>query len=352
MDALTGIDFVVEGVCEDTSYKPLELKVTLEFNTGVRYAGHVSRLIAMIMDVEHAVMIKSMIQSFQNHHGRQLKIGLPGWGRWIPWYTPLKRRMIQTIIFTWTIFSIIWAMTQLYQHFTLFRHLIKHLYGKVYHHVAPIWEKFGLMDLWLSCKELLLVLVEPMQVLFVAISSPLYRLVGIFWKMLLSMYRVMVMPVQSILSFVQYGLSPVFAMVRSIWQVAYIFLKTILYPLQVIWRILYMPVQLLYTIVKEPLSKLFHVIKVPFRVAVDLTSKVLSKSSSMEIDVQHERIEKIRRIAQNNTKAVAMGLKRLKPDFLEAKNVVMETMIETSEDECTVESHFTIPHQGIKNKHI
>lgn len=103
---------------------------------------------------------------------KKLREGLPDWTPYVPHrvYTPAVRRLIESVITLYTIFSILWAMWQLYRHVDFIRAYVQPIIDALKYHVE-------LMD---KCIQFLNSLFEEMTKQWLAYFKPVYVILSSF----------------------------------------------------------------------------------------------------------------------------------------------------------------------------
>ena len=114
---------------------------------------------------------------------KKLREGLPDWTPYIPHrvYTPAVRRLIESVITLYTIFSILWAVWQLYRHVDFIRAYVQPIIDTLKYHVQ-------LLD---KCIQFLNSLFEEMTKQWLAYVTPGYVILSLFASPLIAAGREM-----------------------------------------------------------------------------------------------------------------------------------------------------------------
>ena len=361
LSSLSGLDLQTQGLSEGTTYLPLSMKLTLEFliPLSLHIKGHdyVSNIISFRFDLDKTQSLKPILLQLRKKRPG-LKMGLPVWAPWIPSYTPQRRKTIQMILLLWTIISIIWALCQLYQHIQLFRAVIQYTVNGIYTRFQPLWDAlfftFGIsVDLLYA---LLQPLVEPLHVVIVTVSTPLYHLFTSLWTVSKSLYEVVIIPFTALWSTCSLLLgtflapfstlfttlmTPITSLVTTLWSISSTvvgscstLLGTLLTPVSTlllnigescgtVWKTLIVPARALWLQFKVPFAVLWKMLSGPFMVLWNTIYKsfvsifgnvftairapvhavwkfvhtILSNASTFEYDAQKEKLAVIGRLA-------------------------------------------------------
>lgn len=316
---VTGLDLQVQGLSEGTTYLPLTARLTIEFDQPlpiwIKGTEYRSMILSLKFDLDTVGELKSIVQRLQEYHGRKLKHGLPPWASWVPGYSPRRRRIIQTVLLLWTIFSVIWAFFQLYQHFKLFREVIAYVSDIIRLKFKPVWNVVHYLvgNTMYYVKAVLHPYLDPLHVLFVTASTPVLRIVSFYWSICKSVYQLLYLPLYAFGNGIYMVLSAVLSPFLVIYQyISAIFGaigRSLLVPANTLWQFFRVPILSLWMLIRIPgillyeliFSILLPKIKAPLLVLYRICTNLVSKASRFEYDVQKERIAKIQRFAQRKS---------------------------------------------------
>lgn len=149
----------------------------------------------------------------------KLREGLPDWTPYIPHrvYTPAVRRLIESVITLYTIFSILWAMWQLYRHVDFIRAYVQPIIDALKYHVE-------LMD---KCIQFLNSLFEEMTKQWLAYFKPVYVILSSFASPLIAIGQETWSVVLSISAAFAVIFQPLYLLFEPLFKVIYtVFIKT------------------------------------------------------------------------------------------------------------------------------
>ena len=150
---------------------------------------------------------------------KKLREGLPDWTPYIPHrvYTPTVRRIIELVITLYTIFSILWAVWQLYRHVDFIRAYIQPIIDALKYHVE-------LMD---KCIQFLNKLFEEMTDQWLAYVKPGYVILSSFASPLITVGREMWSVIYSISLAFAVVFQPLYHVFEPLFKFFYLlFIKT------------------------------------------------------------------------------------------------------------------------------
>lgn len=150
---------------------------------------------------------------------KKLREGLPDWTPYIPHrvYTPAVRRLIELVITLYTIFSILWAVWQLYRHVDFIRAYVQPIIDTLKYHVE-------LMD---KCIQFLNSLFEEMTNQWLAYVKPGYVILSSFASPLIAVGREMWTAFVSISAAFAVIFQPLYHVFEPLFKVIYmVFIKT------------------------------------------------------------------------------------------------------------------------------
>ena len=150
---------------------------------------------------------------------KKLREGLPDWTPYIPHrvYTPAVRKLIESVITLYTIFSILWAVWQLYRHVDFIRAYVQPIIDALKYHVE-------LMD---KCIQFLNSLFEEMTKQWLAYVKPGYVILSSFASPLIAVGREIWSAFVSISTAFAVIFQPVYNVFEPIFNVLYmVFIKT------------------------------------------------------------------------------------------------------------------------------
>ena len=150
---------------------------------------------------------------------KKLREGLPDWTPYIPHrvYTPAVRRVIELVITLYTIFSILWAVWQLYRHVDFIRAYIQPIIDALKYHVQ-------LMD---QCIQFLNNLFEEMTNQWLAYVKPGYVILSSFASPLIAVGREMWSVIYSISLAFAVVFQPLYHIFEPVFKfVCVVFIKT------------------------------------------------------------------------------------------------------------------------------
>ncbi|XP_020615934.1 uncharacterized protein LOC110053955 [Orbicella faveolata] len=150
---------------------------------------------------------------------KKLREGLPDWTPYIPHrvYTPAVRKLIESVITLYTIFSILWAVWQLYRHVDFIRAYVQPIIDTLKYHVE-------LMD---KCIQFLNSLFEEMTKQWLAYVKPGYVILSSFASPLIAVGREMWTAFVSISAAFALFFQPLYHVFEPLFKVIYmVFIKT------------------------------------------------------------------------------------------------------------------------------
>ena len=150
---------------------------------------------------------------------KKLREGLPDWTPYIPHrvYTPTVRRLIESVITLYTIFSILWAVWQLYRHVDFIRAYVQPIIDTLKYHVE-------LMD---KCIQFLNSLFEEMTKQWLAYVKPGYVILSSFASPLIAVGQEMWTAFVSISAAFAVLFQPLYHAFEPLFKVIYmVFIKT------------------------------------------------------------------------------------------------------------------------------
>lgn len=118
---------------------------------------------------------------------KKLREGLPDWTPYIPHrvYTPAVRRLIELIITLYTIFSILWAVWQLYRHVDFIRAYVQPFIDALKYHVELMDKCIQFLNsLFEEMTDQWLAYVKPGYVILSSFASPLITAGREFWSII------------------------------------------------------------------------------------------------------------------------------------------------------------------------
>lgn len=357
MSNITGIDLQMQGLSEGTSYLPLRSKFTVELQQPLSLSLNgkqwSTRLVVSYVNLEELGNLQEVIESIKAYkaRGRQkIKKGLPSWGPWFPGYSPFWRQGIQTLLFCWTLFSVVWGLWQLHQHFSLFRHLITYFREKLHQFLSPLLGVFyDVIESFMNTAGALLEsYLDPLQVLFVSMWGPFWPVLQRCFSSSLSAIRLMKSPVYSavtqlgdvLLLLVRQLGTPLVSLFAGVKDASLLFLRVVFQPVRDLLRHFLEPVTYAWSVIRGPFAPLFRALSTALLLLTSLLRSLLStvafplsflsegvketlftfgqslytalqRASRFEFDAKKEYVLKIFRIAQDNTRTVALGMTRL-----------------------------------------
>lgn len=203
----------------------------LEATFHVNYTGQVrdilrslrhAKLVESATDCE-AVSVKGtelgVADSAMPCSEKKLREGLPDWTPYIPHrvYTPAVRRLIESAITLYTIFSILWAVWQLYRHVDFIRAYVQPIIDTLKYHVE-------LMD---KCIQFFNSLFEEMTKQWLAYIKPGYVILSSFASPLIAAGREMWTAFVSISAAFAVFLQPFYHVFEPLFKIIYmVFIKT------------------------------------------------------------------------------------------------------------------------------
>ena len=160
--------------------------------------------------------------------------GLPYWVLFIPWwlYSKKFRVLLQWMIVVYSLFSVIWAMWQLYKHVNVIHVVVEPIILVLKHYLAGVMEAFDLLfALFTHWWQTIL---SPLNILRGLISAPLltilFQLRTVFGPMISAVFQI----------FNNSALKSLFVVLVQISRFAggtvLVILKVLLQPLNLIWR--------------------------------------------------------------------------------------------------------------------
>ena len=120
---------------------------------------------------------------------KKLREGLPDWTPYIPHriYTPAVRKIIELIITFYTIFSILWALWQLYRHVDFIRAYIQPFIDALKYHVELMDKCIQFLNsLFEELTNQWLAYVKPGYVILSSFASPLIAVGQELWSVICS----------------------------------------------------------------------------------------------------------------------------------------------------------------------
>ena len=104
--------------------------------------------------------------------------GLPFWTHYIPWwvYSRRVRQTVQFALLLYMVFSVMWAMWQLYRHVHIIRVALKPIINLLWFHLASLMEVVDGFLAWFT--ELWTTLLSPLNVFRGIVIAPLLTLLG------------------------------------------------------------------------------------------------------------------------------------------------------------------------------
>ena len=227
---------------------------------------------------------------------KKLREGLPDWTPYIPHrvYTPAVRRVIESVITLYTIFSILWAVWQLYRHVDFIRAYVQPIIDALKYHVE-------LMDKFI---QFLNSLFEEMTKQWLAYIKPVYVILSSFASPLIAVGREMWSAFVSISAIFAVFFQPLYHVFEPLFKVIYmVFIKTPYTIFQPAFTLGGKCISLCYNTVfcRIVLSQLDH-LKGSFGWFVEILEK------SMKFDPLKAQLVLMRSTVINSGKALSLGL--------------------------------------------
>lgn len=163
--------------------------------------------------------------------------GLPYWVRYVPWmiYSRRTRRILQQVLFLYTLLSVLWALWQLYRHVNIIRVVIQPIIATLRYYLSSVVELFDWMfavfTVWWHT------LLSPLNVLRTLLLAPMLRLFTDFKWMFYPLYLSLSHLFRStgLLTVFTGVASTLYVVLRHTGSILWMIFQVLLKPLNYIW---------------------------------------------------------------------------------------------------------------------